>query len=84
MPSYSKRYTILDAEAHLRALATETTCKLDILGLCSVPSAIFEYERLEERRTDGDTLRVDGAQVGVLEERDEVSFDRLLERTDGR
>lgn len=33
---------------------------------------------------DGDTLSVDGAQVGVLEERDEVRLNRLLERTDGR
>ena len=32
---------------------------------------------------DGDTLGVDGAQVGVLEEGDEVRLDRLLERTDG-
>ena len=33
---------------------------------------------------DGDTLGVDGAQVGVLEERDEVGLDGLLERADGR
>jgi hypothetical protein len=33
---------------------------------------------------DGDTLGVDGAQVGVLEERDEVSLNGLLESTDGR
>lgn len=33
---------------------------------------------------DGDTLGVDGAQVGVLEERDEVGLDRLLEGADGR
>lgn len=32
---------------------------------------------------DGNTLGVDGAQVGVLEERDEVSLNGLLERTDG-
>jgi hypothetical protein len=49
----------------LRALATETTGKLDVLGL------------------DGDTLGVDGAQVGVLEEGDEVSLNGLLESTDG-
>ena len=42
--------------ACLRSLTTETTGKLDVLGL------------------DGDTLGVDGAQVGVLKERDEVSF----------
>jgi hypothetical protein len=32
---------------------------------------------------DGDTLGVDGAQVGVLEERDEVRLDGLLKSTDG-
>jgi hypothetical protein len=51
---------------HLRALTTETTSELDVLGL------------------DGDTLGVDGAQVGVLEERDEVSLNGLLESADGR
>lgn len=34
-------------------------------------------------RLDGDTLGVDGAQVGVLKERDEVRLDGLLEGTDG-
>jgi hypothetical protein len=34
-------------------------------------------------RLDGDTLGVDGAQVGVLEEGDEVGLDGLLESTDG-
>ncbi len=33
---------------------------------------------------DGDTLGVDGAEVGVLEERDEVGLDGLLESADGR
>lgn len=33
---------------------------------------------------DGDTLGVDGAQVGVLKERDEISLDGFLKRTDGR
>lgn len=32
---------------------------------------------------DGDTLGVDGAEVGVLEERDEVGLDGLLKSTDG-
>lgn len=35
-------------------------------------------------RLDGDALGVDGAQVGVLEEGDEVRLDRLLQGTDGR
>ena len=33
---------------------------------------------------DGDTLGVDGAKVGVLEEGDEIRLDGLLESTDGR
>ena len=32
---------------------------------------------------DGDTLGMDGAQVGVLEERDEVGLNGLLKSTDG-
>lgn len=35
-------------------------------------------------RLDGDTLGVDGAQVGVLEKRDEVRLNGLLKSTDGR
>lgn len=34
-------------------------------------------------RLDSDTLGVDGAQVGVLKEGDEVRLNRLLQRTDG-
>ena len=34
-------------------------------------------------RLDGDTLGVNGAQVGVLKEGDEVRLDRLLEGADG-
>ena len=34
-------------------------------------------------RLDGDTLGVDGAQVGVLKEGDEVRLDRLLQSADG-
>lgn len=33
---------------------------------------------------DGDALGVNGAEVGVLEEGDEVGLDRLLESADGR
>lgn len=55
-----------DSCCHLRSLTTETTSKLDVLGL------------------DGDTLGVDGAKVGILEERDEVGLNGLLESADGR
>jgi len=40
--------------------------------------------KLNVLRLDGDTLGVDGAEVGIFEERDEIGFDGLLERTDGR
>jgi len=33
---------------------------------------------------DSDTLGVDGAEVGVLEERDQVSLNGLLKSADGR
>jgi hypothetical protein len=52
--------------SRLRALATETTGELEVLGL------------------DGDTLGVDGGEVGVLEEGDEVGLGSLLEGHDGR
>ena len=40
--------------------------------------------KLNVLRLDGDTLGMDGAEVGVFEEGDEVSLDGLLESTDGR
>lgn len=40
--------------------------------------------KLDVLGLDGDTLGVNGAQVGVLEEGDEVGLDGLLESTDGR
>jgi histone H3 len=33
---------------------------------------------------DGNTLGVDGAEIGVFEKGDKVGFDRLLESTNGR
>jgi hypothetical protein len=39
--------------------------------------------KLDVLGLDGDTLGVDGAQVGVLEEGDEVGLDGLLKSTDG-
>lgn len=40
--------------------------------------------KLDVLGLDGDTLGVDGAEVGVFEERDEVGLDGLLESADGR
>ena len=83
--SYGERYgRPATNETHLRALTTETTCKLDILGLCIAQVSNVRRPKDPRRLTDSDTLGVDGAQVGVLEEGDEVSFDGLLKRTDGR
>lgn len=39
--------------------------------------------KLDVLGLDGDTLGVDGAEVGVLEERDEVGLNGLLESADG-
>lgn len=36
------------------------------------------------QRTNGNTLSVDGAQVGILKERDQVRLNGLLKSTDGR
>jgi len=40
--------------------------------------------KLDVLGLDGDTLGVDGAEIGVFEQRDEVGLDGLLESTDGR
>ena len=40
--------------------------------------------QLDVLALDGDTLGVDGAEVGVFEEGDEVGLDGLLEGADGR
>jgi hypothetical protein len=50
----------------LRALSTEATSELNILGL------------------DSDTLSVNGSQVGIFEEGNEVSFRGFLKGTNGR
>ena len=68
----------------LVALTTEATSELDVL-LRRLLACCFIY--VVDRITyglNGDTLGVDSAQVGVLEERDEVGLDRLLESADGR
>jgi hypothetical protein len=49
----------------LRALSTEATSELDILGL------------------DSNTLSVNGSQVGIFEEGNEVSFGGFLKGTNG-
>jgi len=48
-------------------------------ALATEPSSKLDIFRL-----DSDTLGMNSAQVGVLKEGDKVSFNRLLESTDGR
>jgi hypothetical protein len=54
-----------------------------IAGLRLVALTAEAAGELDVLGLDGDTLGVDGAQVGVLEEGDEVGLDRLLEGADG-
>lgn len=56
------------------------------VSACARTRRAFGVEGFEgvTYRLDGDALGVDGAQVGVLEEGDEVRLDRLLQGTDGR
>ena len=49
-----------------------------------VPLATKAARKLDVLRLDGDALGVDGAQVGILKEGDEVRLDRLLQSADGR
>ena len=70
------------------ALSAETTSELDVCeGGPRAGSALEHHRKKPTELTlglDGDTLGVDGGQVGVLEERDEVRLGGLLERHDGR
>lgn len=77
---------MIDSEGYLRTLTTETTSELDVLGLCNGVLVYVDdaQDRKERRHTDGDTLGVDGTQVGVFEEGDEVSLNGFLKGTDGR
>ena len=69
---------------HLVALTTEATSELDVL-LQRLLARVTGSMSIDggTNRLDGDTLGVDGAQVGVLEQGDEVRLNRLLESTDG-
>jgi hypothetical protein len=68
---------------HLRALTTEAAGELDVLGFCKV-SAMWPSGGRCRWLTNGNTLGVDSAQVGVLEERDEVRLNGLLKSADSR
>jgi hypothetical protein len=61
----SASYSLRPRIRRLRALPTDATRELDVLG------------------HNGDALGVDGAEVGVLEQPDEVRLGGLLERRDG-
>jgi hypothetical protein len=68
-------------ETLLRSLSAETSCKLNVLlfgGEVTLVQILTRRWRVTNR-LDGDTLGVDCAQVGVLEEGDEISLNRLLD-----
>jgi histone H3 len=60
------------------AFPEEPTAKSNLRALTTEAAG-----KLDVLGLDGDTLGVDGAEVGVLEEGDEVSLNGLLESTDG-
>ena len=53
------------------------------MSLDSGKSQKMQRTARQKRLTDGDALGVDGAQVGVFEQRDEVGLDGFLESTNG-
>ena len=75
-----KKHVHLDTGA---TLTTETTGELEILRLTvkDVNEKCKKRARMNPHRY---TLSVDGSQVGVFEEGDEVSLSGLLKRHDGR
>lgn len=81
--SYQAKPLPIKPSLRLVALTTEATSELDVL-LQRLLARVIKAERSScTYRLDGDTLSVDSAQVGVLEEGDEVRLDGLLEGTDG-
>jgi hypothetical protein len=67
-------------------LTAETAGQLDVLLQLGVRTCCAKWNCVGRKtyRLDGDTLGVDGAQVGVLEEGDEVRLNGFLEGADGR
>ena len=64
--------------ATVNAVSTITHSQRRLRALAADPAG-----QLDVLGHDGDALGVDGAEVGVLEEADEVSLSSLLEREDG-
>lgn len=59
-------------------------CPLDIIEESNLRALATETtSELDVFGLDGDTLGVDGAEIGIFKEGDEVCFDGLLESTDG-
>ena len=76
---------VVESCHRLRALTTEAAGELNVLGLYKAKvRGWFRECMMYEELTDSDTLGMDGAQVGVFEERDKVGFDGLLKGADGR
>ena len=56
---------------------------MDILGLNGDTEETLVDDSMTRRRRNCLPLGVDGAQVGIFEQADEVCLDGLLERTNG-
>ena len=68
------------SEARVRSVHDHRSIRMEgVLGALSADTA----GQLDVLGHDGHTLGVDRAQVGVLEQRSEVCFGRLLQRHDG-
>ena len=57
---------------------------MDVLGLNGNTGEALVDDSMTRRCGDCLPLGVDGAQVGIFEQADEVCLNRLLERTNGR
>ena len=56
---------------------------IPMISVYLVPFASNPHSKLDIPLHDGDTVSVDGAKVGILEETDKVSFGGFLESSDG-
>ena len=76
----------LYSDVHLYSIVFEANCVVRVrINLSALAPRIRRARWMPlDNGHDGDTLGVDGAQVGVFEETDEVSLGCLLKGHDGR
>ena len=71
---------------YLGPLTPETTSKSQIFGLADRGASGTDKRKEKEKGLNihGDTLSVNGSQIGVFEERVEICLSSFLQRHDGR